>query len=201
MQASQIQRIYSGKADCGLVKNIITSAFADDPLLNWIAVQDARRMQRIGRLISTTVEFFMPVGETYIESGCTGCALWVKPSAPALSLWQIVQLMIMLGRVAGWRRLSEMTEFYRQFESLAPRKPACHLFYLAVLPAARGQGIASALMQPVLQRCDAEGIPAYLENSNSRNLSLYERNGFEVTKKWQFTENAPPLWCMYREPG
>jgi GNAT superfamily N-acetyltransferase len=201
MHACQIQRTYSGKADCGLVTNIITSAFADDPLLNWIAVQDARRMQRIGRLISTTVEFFMPVGETYIESGCAGCALWVKPSAPALSLWQIVQIMIMLGRVAGWRRLSEMTEFYRQFESLAPREPACHLFYLAVLPEARGQGIASALMQPVLQRCDAEGIPAYLENSNSRNLSLYERYGFKVTKIWQFTENAPPLWCMYREPG
>jgi ribosomal protein S18 acetylase RimI-like enzyme len=183
-----------------MVTDIITRAFAEDPLLNWIAMQDCRRMQRISRLVKTTVELSMPVGESFIEGNGNGCALWVKPSAPALSLWQTLRVVGMLGMVAGWKRLSEMTEFYRQFECLAPPEPAFHLFYLAVLPEARGQGIGSALLQPVLQRCDAEGIPAYLENSNSRNLPLYERNGFKVTKKWQFAENVPPLWCMYREP-
>ncbi len=142
----------------------------------------------------------MPVGESYIEENGKGCALWVKPSAPAFSLWQTSQIMIMLGMVAGWRRLSEMIEFYRQFESLAPQEPAFHLFYLAVLPEARGQGIGSALLQPVLQRCDAERIPAYLENTNSSKSDLYERHGFRLTRQWRVAEQGPSIWCMYRDP-
>ncbi len=93
-----------------------------------------------------------------------------------------------------------MLEFYRQFESLAPAEPAFHLFYLAVLPEARGQGIGSSLLQPVLKHCDAEGIPAYLENSNSINLKFYERQGFRLTRQWPVTKSGPSIWCMYREP-
>lgn len=195
-----IQRTNSGKADCGLVTHMITRAFAEDPLLNWIALNDSRRLLRISRLVKTTVELFMPVGESYIEENGKGCALWVKPAAPVFSLWQTSQIMIMLGMVAGWRRLSEMIEFYRQFENLAPQEPAFHLFYLAVLPEERGQGIGSALLQPVLQHCDAERIPAYLENTNRANLHLYERHGFRLTRQWRVAEQGPSIWCMYRDP-
>ena len=186
--------------DAARVTSVITRSFLDDPLVNWIVRQDRRRVQRIARLVHTTVELFMPAGETSIERSGAGCALWVAPSASALSPWKTLRLMGMLGRVAGWRRLMAMAEFYRQFEQLAPAQPAYHLLYLAVAPEARGQGLATALMQPVLQRCDACGLPAYLENSRRVNLPLYERNGFTCTRTWRVAGNGPTLWCMYREP-
>jgi hypothetical protein len=34
-------------------------------------------------------------------------------------------------------------------------------------------------------RVDAEGLPAYLESSNPRNISFYERHGFEVVGRIQ----------------
>ena len=40
--------------------------------------------------------------------------------------------------------------------------------------------------------------PAYLESSNPRNMSLYERHGFETVTKIQFGE-GPALHTMYRE--
>lgn len=200
MQKFLIRTAGAETGDKALVKNTIASAFADDPLLNWIVLQDARRMQLIDRLVNTTVELFMPVGETFIETGGKGCALWVKPAAPALSLWQTARVTAMLGMVAGFRRLPEMISFYSQFERLAPPGPAFHLFYLAVLPEARGQGMGSALLQPVLQHCDDDGIPAYLENSNKVNLPLYERHGFQLTRQWRITDIGPLIWCMYREP-
>ena len=37
-------------------------------------------------------------------------------------------------------------------------------------------------MRPILERCDRERIPAYLESSKERNVPLYERNGFRVQR-------------------
>jgi GNAT superfamily N-acetyltransferase len=46
-------------------------------------------------------------------------------------------------------------------------------------PVHQGRGHGAALLRYALERCDREGLPAYLESSNSRNVPLYERHGFE----------------------
>ncbi len=74
-------------------------------------------------------------------------------------------------------------------------------FYLFLLGAAvHGNGTGSALLQPVLERCDADGLPAYLESSSARNVSFYERHGFRL--QWEAApEGGPVLRGMWREPG
>ena len=52
----------------------------------------------------------------------------------------------------------------------------------------------------VLERCDEEGIPAYLESSNARNVPFYRRHGFGVTTELQIPGGGPMLWLMWREP-
>jgi hypothetical protein len=49
-------------------------------------------------------------------------------------------------------------------------------------------------MKHALKRCDADRIPAYLENSNPRNTPFYERFGFEplgVIKAGSIPEIVP----------
>jgi GNAT superfamily N-acetyltransferase len=50
---------------------------------------------------------------------------------------------------------------------------------IGVEPHAQGRGLGGALMKHAVERCDADGVLAYLESSNPRNLALYERHGFE----------------------
>ena len=64
----------------------------------------------------------------------------------------------------------------------------------------QGRGAGTQLMQPVLQKCDKEGIPAYLESSKERNVPLYERNGFKVTKEMVVPAGGPKIWLMWRDP-
>jgi hypothetical protein len=52
----------------------------------------------------------------------------------------------------------------------------------------------------VLQRCDRERVPAFLEASTARNRALYERHGFAVTEEFALGRGAPPQWRMWREP-
>ena len=50
-----------------------------------------------------------------------------------------------------------------------------------------------------LARCDADGIPAYLESSNPRNIGLYQRHGFEVRSPIQ-VGSSPEVVPMLRLP-
>lgn len=52
-------------------------------------------------------------------------------------------------------------------------------------------------MKKALLRCDEEGLPAYLESSNPRNIRLYQRHGFEVMGEIQ-SGNSPVVTPMFR---
>jgi GNAT superfamily N-acetyltransferase len=70
---------------------------------------------------------------------------------------------------------------------------------IGVTPEAQGQGLGSRLMRPTLDRCDEQGLPAYLEASSERNAVLYERLGFQCTEVLRFA-GSPPLRLMMRPP-
>ena len=60
--------------------------------------------------------------------------------------------------------------------------------------------MASRSLAEVLDRCDDEGIPAYLEASTERSRALYLRHGFEVLNEIRMPGDGPPMWRMWREP-
>ena len=60
--------------------------------------------------------------------------------------------------------------------------------------------MGSASMRPVLEHCDTEGVPAYLESSKERNVPFYRRHGFEVVREVSLPDSGPKIWTMWREP-
>ena len=56
---------------------------------------------------------------------------------------------------------------------------------IAKLLHSQRRGIGSALLSHVLNVCDAQKVSAYLEATNSRNVGLYERHGFEAVGRIQ----------------
>ncbi|MGH2912475.1 MAG: GNAT family N-acetyltransferase, partial [Solirubrobacteraceae bacterium] len=74
--------------------------------------------------------------------------------------------------------------------------------YLAVLgtePDMQGQGLGSAVLEPVLRQCDNDGVAAYLESSKERNIAFYARHGFRVTGEIRLPR-GPTMWPMWRDP-
>ena len=54
-------------------------------------------------------------------------------------------------------------------------------------------------MKYALEEVDSDGLlPAYLESSNPRNMSLYKRYGFETIGQIKVSD-VPPLHPMIRE--
>jgi len=89
---------------------------------------------------------------------------------------------------------------FQYFNELQKNRPkdAWYLEYAGVDPSKQSLGLGSTLLKNSLLEIDDLHQPAYLESSNPRNMSLYERHGFETVTKIQFGD-GPPMHTMYRE--
>jgi ribosomal protein S18 acetylase RimI-like enzyme len=74
-----------------------------------------------------------------------------------------------------------------------------YLPLIGVDPIRQARGVGARLMAEALRRIDASRSPAYLESSNPRNVTLYERHGFERMGRIQ-VGSSPPMLPMYRPP-
>jgi ribosomal protein S18 acetylase RimI-like enzyme len=91
-----------------------------------------------------------------------------------------------------------MQVIFEKMEQFHPTGPHWYLPMIGVDPAHQGAGIGSALMIEGLKAVDREGSIAYLESSNPKNVSLYERYGFEVIGEIQ-SGSSPVLRPMLRK--
>jgi GNAT superfamily N-acetyltransferase len=66
-------------------------------------------------------------------------------------------------------------------------------------PAHQGKGLGGVLMRHATDICDRDGVLAYLESSNLRNVPLYERHGFEILGTIQ-AGSSPVITPMLRKP-
>ena len=79
-----------------------------------------------------------------------------------------------------------------------PSEPRYYLPFIGVDPQSQGQGVGTALLTPVLTKCDREHIVAYLE-ADLRSRPFHQRNGFEVVNEIPLPD-GPSLWSMERPP-
>jgi GNAT superfamily N-acetyltransferase len=82
----------------------------------------------------------------------------------------------------------------------ASRGPAWYLAILATDPDARGRGLARLLLDHVLDRCDEDGLAAWLETTDPVNPPLYEHFGFRSVLHLEDAAWLPGYWVMRREP-
>jgi GNAT superfamily N-acetyltransferase len=80
-----------------------------------------------------------------------------------------------------------------------PEEPHWYLGVLSTLPERQNHGLGTRALAPVLGACDSEGLPAYLESSNPRNLPFYWRLSFESTGEIRLPD-GPVLYPMWRRP-
>lgn len=129
-----------------------------------------------------------------------GAAIWAAPDHWKPTLREAVAIVppsIRLFRTQLPRAISALT----RIEKLHPAEPP-H-WYLAILatdPAHQGQGVGGALVRAVTERCDEQGLPAYLESSKERNVPFYARLGFAVVEEVHLPAGGPPIWRMWRDP-
>jgi len=184
-----------------VLSRALARAFFEDPLGTYVVPDPARRLG----IIEQGFDLFLRrvwIGheETYaVGDTAMGACIWEPPGTWKIgAAKQLSMLPAMLG--AFGRSLPRLLSALNAAERGHPEEPHYYLAILGVEPESQGRGRGSAMMYPVLSRCDAERVPAYLEASTPRNRELYERHGFEVTEEFQMGRGGPTFWRMWRAP-
>jgi GNAT superfamily N-acetyltransferase len=184
---------------------VLARAFAKDPFYAYLAGDAAERAQRMrdgwrGLLRHTSAG----LSATYTTDDHAGMALWHPPGYGGASFVGSLLLLPSVLRLAGgWRRLREIS---RALAALEERRrahvpvPHYYLSAIGVEPERQGEGIGTALMQPALDRADADGVPAYLDTATARNVLLYERQRFAVVEELTLLGTDIHGWLMRRAP-
>ena len=161
---------------------------------------DRRRARLLPRAYRARLRhLYLPRGEAWTTPDSVGAALWIPPGVPKRALRdQIAEAVALLPGIgiAGARRGGRIEELMVEHQ---PSEPHWYLEVLSIDTAHQRQGHGTTLLQPVLSRCDADGVPAYLETNRESNLPYYRRFGFALTEKISLPD-SPPLWLMWRPP-
>jgi GNAT superfamily N-acetyltransferase len=188
-------------ADLPRLVETLAEAFDQDPPMQWFFPDPERRMAQVRRQFTLFIsKVHLPNGESYTTDEVSGGALWIPPDGYPVPTFTQLKLIPALIRIYG-RRFGHALRGVKAMETNHPRTPHFYLDTLGVERAMQGRGIGSALMRPVLARCDREKVPAFLNAGSPRSRDLYLRHGFEVTEVFELPDGGPPLWRMWREPA
>lgn len=180
-------------ADRGTAIDTVVLAFASDPMARWSWPRAQQYLAAMPRLVSAFGGRAFENASAYCTGAYAGVALWLPPGVRPDEelLGEIVETTISasIGQDAG--------AVFEQMAKFHPTEPHWYLPLIGVDPAHQGKGLGDALMTHALQRCDRDHLPAYLESSNPRNITLYRRHGFEPLGTIQ-AGSSPPVVPMLR---
>lgn len=184
--------------ELAMVGQVLARAFVDDPIWSWMAPPRSWE-HRVARWFEAEVRYRMRDGaEVFVDDDVRGAALWAGPET-----WKDTfgyNLRMGGPSVLAFRgRLRRAFVLGAALEKVHPREPHWYLGYLGTDPHHQGSGVGGSLIRKITERCDDEGLPAYLESSKESNLAFYARHGFQARDPLT-PGGSPRIWPMWREP-
>lgn len=186
--------------DCAAITEAMARAFLDDPFARFAAPDDDTRLGQMQAFFECQfAEVFFDTREVITGPSCEATAVWSAPGNWELTPSQEDRVVAGIAEVFRDRIELLGTALGTIEGKLHPKEPHWYLDFLGTDPRHQGKGLGSAVMAPVLARCDIDGTPAYLWTAKESNLAFYGRHGFEVIWDWVVPE-GPPTWGMWRNP-
>ena len=189
--------------DADVLARIAAGGFYADPVLSWVLRNDDTRLAQLTFVFASMVHDMVPVGGTVHVNDGASAAFWRAPDyqhgRTAADRVESEEAGAAMASRFAPDELDRMRILSDAMMASHPHEPHWYLNVVSTLPERQGQGLGAAVLQPVLAICDAEGIRAYLESTNPRNMTLYRRQGFVETGEIELPD-GPSLHQMWRDP-
>ena len=173
--------------------DVLVTAFAADPVLRWMYPDPTGYLRHFPAFLRAFGGRAFTSRTAWRLGAFEAVALWfpphVEPDGDAVlaeARHSVVE-----------DRQADLFAVLEQMDAAHPTFPHWYLAWLGVDAVRQGMGHGSELLRGRLEVVDRDHLPAYLDNTNPRNIPFYERHGFEVTGVSQ-AGASPPLASMLR---
>ena len=187
-------------ADLGAIAASLTKAFADDPVMNFLLGKQELPFDKGVKFFTLMCKIQLPHQHVYVTDGCESVAIWAPPDKWKVPSAEIIKATPAFLSVFGVKQFVSALGALSLLEKNHPKEPHYYLEFLGTDPAHQRKGLGGAVLGPVLERCDTEGVGAYLESSKDVNVPYYRHFGFEVRQEVTHKNNGPTQWLMWRDP-
>lgn len=190
-------RIHTAEAQDGArLATALTFAFVADPAARWLYPDPLQYFRFFPRFVRAFGGGAVGLGMAYYTDGFAGCALWLPPGEgpDEAALGELIE------RSVPRHQHREVFALLEAMGAVHPTEPHWYLPLIGVDAAFQGRQLGSALLRHTLKMVDRDGLPAYLEATSPRNISLYERHGFRRLEPLQ-VGTCPPIMPMWRVPS
>ncbi|PPG26717.1 N-acetyltransferase [Pseudoclavibacter sp. RFBG4] len=171
--------------DLDAAADTLAEAFEHYPWTRWV-VPERGYSERLQQLQRIYLKYAYHHGFVGVVADLSGVVAVLPPDAPAPGDEVVAQIVAL--HAERIERISASTS--------TPDTRAWSLETLGVRPDAQGHGLGGELVRFALQEASRRGARTMrLETSDERNVRLYERCGFRVTRHLD-QEHAPMLWSL-----
>ncbi|MBA2281018.1 MAG: GNAT family N-acetyltransferase [Acidimicrobiia bacterium] len=191
----------AGPDDVPAIARALGRAFRDDPVFEFLLpdVDVDTRARRATPFFAVDARIRIRQASAWTTPAGEGAALWAAPDQWRTTVRDGLRMAWPILRGSRGRSLRALSAM-QIVEKEHPKAPHWYLAVLGTDPDHQGKGIGAALMAPALERCDSQGVPAFLESSKESNIPYYERYGFRVQRPLTIGKGAPTVWQMWRDP-
>jgi ribosomal protein S18 acetylase RimI-like enzyme len=184
---------------------VFARSFFDYPMITFYWPDRERRKRYLEWYLGCVLNYGFRYGEVYTTTEIGGIAVWLPPGQTHLSTWRYVQAGFLLvplrmGFNHYFTQTTKNEELVLQVHEEIMSGAHWYLWAIAVDPDRQGQGIGTILMQPGLERADAQQLPCYLETHDENNIPFYQKQGFDMVRTEQVPGSELRFWCFVREP-
>mgnify|MGYP001824388693 CR=1 FL=1 len=150
-------------------------------LESWVAAGSAR--EAMLAYYDFSMQEADTFGRLYVPEGTEfGVSVWLTPLSAERSSAKASAREAFLRERFGAQVLDRyqqiMVNMTANAEGLVP-EDAWYLSIVGVLPEFQNQGLGASLIRPVLEQSDRAGLATYLETFTPRNMTFYERLGYQ----------------------
>jgi len=171
----------------------LVMAFTADPVIRWLYPEARQYLTHFPEFLAAFG------GRAFAEK-----TVWRLGAFSAVGLWFPPRvdldgdaIVAVLTETVASEQHEDAFSVLGQMDDAHPRFPHWYLAWFGVDGAVQGRGFGSELMKHCLKFVDEDHLPAYLDSPNPRNISFYQRHGFEVTSEAQ-AGACPPVVSMLR---
>ena len=187
------------------VLDSVALSYEDYPMFNYL-VKGNSKVTSIKQIVQSSIMASKVdyIGLTFGENN-EAVAIFIKPNykgAPALPfLFKGGLKLIFKHSLSIVLRLLNYENHAMKVKAKYSDDNCWYLYSLTVHPDYQHTGLASKVMQPMLDFFDATGQSCYLETNKDCNIAMYEHFGFKLMEKGFIPNTNVAHYAMRREPN